>query len=258
MRDKLKESLEKVRAEEALKESTKAFLSQKTHQYTAVKRERHVYRLCTAVCMCLLLIGIGGGWVYYTPTAEISIDINPSIALKINRFNKVIAVSSYNEDGKELADALDVKHMSYDEALNQILEGEKIALLLSNDEIMEITVTAEGEEQSAAIFSQVESCTAQYRNMHCYAMSSSEAEEAHEAGLSCGKYKAFLELQQLDPSITAADVQNMTMREIRDWIYALSVDSDSENEEQTDQEESSQACGQGEGGHRHQYGRKQK
>lgn len=43
--------------------------------------------------------------------------------------------------------------------------------------------------------------------------------------LSCGKYRAFLELQLLDPDITPEAVQNMTMREIRELINSLSVNS---------------------------------
>ena len=47
-------------------------------------------------------------------------------------------------------------------------------------------------------------------------------EQAHEAGLSYGKYKAYLELQALDPTITVVEIQNMTMREIRDLLNAIS------------------------------------
>ena len=38
---------------------------------------------------------------------------------------------------------------------------------------------------------------------------------AQEAGLPYGKYRAFLELQALDPSLTPEDVAGMTMQEIR-------------------------------------------
>ena len=37
-------------------------------------------------------------------------------------------------------------------------------------------------------------------------------------GFSCGKYKALLELQQLNPDINPEAVQEMTMREIRELI----------------------------------------
>lgn len=52
---------------------------------------------------------------------------------------------------------------------------------------------------------------------------------AHEAGLSCGKYRAFLELQLLDPDITPEAVQGMTMREIRELIESLRTDGEDGN-----------------------------
>ena len=35
-----------------------------------------------------------GHWLYFEPTAEISIDINPSLELELNRFNHVLSVES--------------------------------------------------------------------------------------------------------------------------------------------------------------------
>lgn len=52
-------------------------------------------------------------------------------------------------------------------------------------------------------------------------------EAAHEAGLSYGKYMAYLELQALDPDVTPQEVQGMNMREIRNRIEALTEDSGS-------------------------------
>ena len=72
-------------------------------------------------------------------------------------------------------------------------------------------------------------CTAQNKNTYCGFIRSEEAEAAHEIGLSCGKYKAFLELQRLDPTITPDVISNMTMREIRDEIAKRSGNPDSGN-----------------------------
>lgn len=39
--------------------------------------------------------------------------------------------------------------------------------------------------------------------------------------LSCGKYRAFPELRELDPDIAPEDIQEMSMRELRGLIAAL-------------------------------------
>lgn len=213
-----------VQAERELKERTLAFLAEKTGGYTKIKAGGHACRLCAAACACLLLMILGGRWLYFAPTAEISIDINPSIEMDINRFDRVISVSDFNEDGRQLSHTLDVKYKSYTDAVEQILRNDAIAALLSENEVMTITVVGPDGRQAAEILSEIEACTAAQRNTYCYFALSDEVSAAHEAGLSCGKYRAFLELQTLDPKITPEAVRGMTMREIRELMDSLSAD----------------------------------
>lgn len=220
MNDKIKEAFDQVRAEDALKDNTKAYIFKKTHGY---QRARAVnYKHLAAALACIVLLLVGGQRLYFAPTVEISIDINPSIELGINRFNRIISLKSYNDDGERLIDSLDIKFMDYTEAVNQIIESEDVASLLSNDEVLTIAVIGSDNAQSKEILSNIQACTSGKNNTYCYYAHSEEVEAAHEAGLSYGKYRAYLELQKLDPSVTVDDIQTMTMREIRDRIDELS------------------------------------
>lgn len=224
MNNTLKDTFDQIHAEDELKNRTREYLFRKTNGYTGVKKKGYRYWIPAAACFIFLLWG--GHWLYFTPTAEISIDINPSLELEINRFDRVIGVESYNDDGQELADSLDIRHLNYTEAVEQIMENDMVAALLSDDEVMVIGVIGSNEEQSARILAEVQTCTEEETNTYCYSAHSDEAEEAHEMGLSCGKYRAFLELQKLDPTITVEEVQDMTMREIYDRMEALSGNID--------------------------------
>lgn len=234
MNGKIKEAFNQVQAEEALKSRTKAFLAQKTRGYT--KPTKRPSRIYAVACVCSLLFLIGGHWLYFTPTSEISIEINPSFELSINRFDRVFSVNSLNADGQEITNALDLKFKNYADAIDQILENQDIVTLLSNGEIMTITVMGPNETQSAKIFSQIEACTAGHRNTYCHFSSSEEAAGANITGLSHGKYRAFLEIQSLDPSITPEEIQGMTMREIRDLMNELSAGNESETSSARDKE----------------------
>lgn len=233
---KLKEVFQQIQAEDELKNNTKVFLQQKTQGYTKMRTTTRQYFVYAAACVCFLFMLFGGRWLYFTPVAQISIDINPSIELSINRFDQVISVNSFNKDGQELVKSLNLKIKNYTDAINQIMNDEKIMQLLSNNEIMTITVTGADGKQSSRILSNVETCTAKRRNTYCYLASSEEVSEAHEMGLSCGKYKAFLEIQELDASITPDEIQNMTMREIRELIYKLSKDNKNDASSENNQE----------------------
>ncbi len=220
MNDTIKEAFEQIQADDKLKNDTKNFIFQKTKGYQRSKVVN--YRRLVPAFACTVLLIIGGHWLYFTPTVEISIDINPSIELDINRFNRVISFEGYNDDGQKLTASLDIRFMDYLEAVTQIIEQEDVISLLSNDEVMTIAVIGTDSTQSQEVLSNIQSCTAGKQNTYCYYAYSEEVEQAHEAGLSYGKYKAYLELQALDPTITVDEIQNMTMREIRDLLNALS------------------------------------
>lgn len=221
MKDKLKKTFDSIHAEEELKAGTLEFISRKTRGYR--KRKTVPYRRLVPALACLLMLflGFGGYHVYFTPTSIISIDTNPSLELGINALDRVVSVEGYNEDGEELAASLNVNHMNYTEAVEEILSNDIIAEYLSQDQILSIAVAGSDEGKTEKILSQVRACTEGEKNTHCYEASHEEIASAHEAGLSCGKYRAYLELKQYDPDITTEEVQGMTMKEIRDRIASL-------------------------------------
>ena len=205
MNNKIKDAFEQIQAESILKDKTTDFIFHKTNGYKRAKIVNYRHIVYAFVCMALLLIG--GYWLYFTPTVKISIDINPSVELGVNRFNRIISFESYNDDGQELINSLDIKFTNYSEAVNRIIESENVISLLSNNEIMTIAVIGSDSTQSEEILSNLKTCTAEINNTYCYYAHSKEVEMAHEIGISYGKYKAFLELQALDPDITVDEIK---------------------------------------------------
>lgn len=228
MNDKIKAAFDTVRAGDELKSRTKAFIEKKTQGYT-VRKALNYRRIIPSAAVCLALVLFAGTGLYFTPTAHINIDINPSLELGINSLDKVISVNALNDDGKQLAETLDIKFTDYDEALRKILDNESVEAMLYENEVMAITVIETNSDQSERILSNVRTCANGYNNVYFNSANSEEAAEAHALGLSCGKYRAFLELSALDPDITPEEIQEMTMREIRDLTAALQ--SKNENNE---------------------------
>lgn len=238
MRERLREALDQVQASQELKERTLAYLERETHGY----RRRAAGAAAWAVAAaCCLVLAVTGGVLYFTPTAAISVDVNPSLELEVNRFDRVISVKGYQEDGQALADAVDLSHLSYTEALERLMESETITDCLANGELLSITVVGDGSQRTA-ILAQAERWASGSENVSCCAGDPEAVDQAHAAGLSFGKYQAFLELQALDPSVTEEAAAGMTMREIRDRIDALTGDSAGE------QWTSGSSCGSGTGG----------
>lgn len=212
----LRKSLDEIRAEDKLKARTKEYLSQQIYHKT--RRSRPALRAAAAAACLLAMVSAGGIRVYLTPTAYISIDINPSLEFGVNRFDRVVSVESFNDDGQDLAEHLDIRYMDYNDALEQLLSEQTVQTYLADGAFMSVTVACSNDEKSSQILENVESCTAGHSNISCHSANMEEMHDAHEAGLSVGKYRAYLELKELDPSVTIDDIRDLPMREIRTLI----------------------------------------
>lgn len=222
MNNRIKEAFDHIHADSDLKANTADFVCSKTNQYQ--KSHFFSYKRFAAVVVCLLLVLVGqkGYSVYFTPVSTISIDVNPSIEFSVNQFDKVIDVASYNEDGEILVSSMNVRFLDYKKALNLLLQNENMASYLTQDQTVIITVFGASDQKNDEMLASLAAYTASYENVHCSSGHSEEVTEAHSFGLSCGKYRAFLELQALDPSITVEDIRELSMRQIQDMIIERS------------------------------------
>lgn len=209
------EAFDSVHAERVLKEKTGRYLVEKS---TA----RHIRAVrCAAAVLVLLFVltGAGGYAFYMTPVAAISIDINPSMEWEINRLDRVVSVICYNEAAENAAAKLHLKHRKYDEAIDELLSSAEMSGYLSEDSTVNFSVASEDADRSARMQDRAEECAGHYcENVSCHAGSTQDRQEANEAGVSLGKYQAFLILQESDPAITLEEVSKMHMCEIRHLI----------------------------------------
>ena len=226
MSDKLKETFDCIHAEEELKEKTKQFLAAQREKQP---EQRRIYKvpfykqlIPAAAFLFIACVGLGGYHMYFTEVARISMDINPSLELGINCFDRVVSVEGYNEDGENLAKESDVRFMEYTDAVNEIVNGECVQTLLETDNELSISVIGEGEKESEEMLRNVEKCAQQHENINCHRGSHEDVEHAHKAGMSFGKYRAYQELKRLDPDITEEEIESMTMQEIQNRIRELS------------------------------------
>lgn len=213
MRERVRDAFDQITADEALKEQTRAFLAQKRRK--AAPTRRPVRRMAAVlVCLMCLLVGVSG-WAYLTPTSAISIESSAALELEVNRFDRVVSVRGTDDAGCALAQTLDLQHMPYLQAMQIVLDQQT-----DDGEPVSIGVTGSNDSQCQAILQQAQTCTA--GQAECYAADPETLEQAREAGLPLGKYRMLLTLQQLDPDLTAEDVQGMRMSELRSLQAELS------------------------------------
>ncbi len=105
-------------------------------------RKRSYMRIAAGLLMAVM-IGGTGSWAYYTPYGYVNVDINPSIEMTYNRFERVIDVKSINDDGSHLvSETHDIKNKKVSDAIEAIVErSEESGYLQDDDKYVLVTVT---------------------------------------------------------------------------------------------------------------------
>lgn len=122
MKNDIRRSFEKIKAEEGLKQSTRESVLNKLNEKPKPRRNFQRFSLAVAAAAFIFFIGAGSFQMYFSESSYIDMDVNPSIELSVNRFDRVIRMSAYNKDGKEVLSELNLKHKSYKDAVALILK----------------------------------------------------------------------------------------------------------------------------------------
>ena len=151
--------------------------------------------------------------------AYVSIDVNPSLELELNRLDRVISGRAYNEDGERVMESVSVRGMRYEDAIEQIMGSDGMQPYLTQDGALTFTVATDSlpkEERLLEDISRSSGCV-EHGGVSVRA-DMSLVGEAHENGLSLGKYLAYQILLRYEPDLTAQDCHDMSMSQIHGRI----------------------------------------
>lgn len=96
-------------------------------------------RLCAmAASLLVMCAGIGS---YFVPAGYVSVDINPSLMMTLNPYNRVIDIQTFNDDARILLNRTDIKGKGAEESIEMLIRAsEEIGYINDNnrDVILEI------------------------------------------------------------------------------------------------------------------------
>lgn len=83
---------------------------------------RYIPRVAAAIVVCVLLAG--GITIYAVPYSTVSIDVNPSFAVSLNVYDRILSVNAYSEDDREAAERLQeqIKGKTLSEGVEAVLD----------------------------------------------------------------------------------------------------------------------------------------
>lgn len=227
MHEQFKAAFDGIEATERLKRQTKAHVRRKTFDYgRQIQRVRARHRRLAAslASLVLLLTGLGA---WFTPTTSIGVDINPSLELQVNIFDRVISLKGRNLDGEAVAGELDLTGKPYDEAMQRLLLSHGLEPYLEKGSTITITLTGNGDH-AVQMLSKVVCrayAVAEEENVVYRQVSWDTVKAAEDAGLCIPRYLAWQELLKTDPAVTVEDIKNIPMEEIRRLIYVDTLEN---------------------------------
>lgn len=223
MKNDISRSFEKIKAEEELKEKTKEAVLKRLNERPRQKRGVYRFSAALAAAAFLLFFGVGSYQLYFSESSYIDLDVNPSIELSVNRFERVIKASAYNQDGKEVLSGLNLKHKSYKDAVSILLKKIKKNGYLKKNGMISVTVQGKRAVKSAEIKelqTEINQCVSGHEKEHkieVYAVSKAVKRKSHHWNVSPAKYLAIKELQRVDQTATVETCRDHSISEIKDY-----------------------------------------
>ena len=192
----------------------------------------------TLVVACLAVMLLGGGGVFYqranAVASVVSLDVNPSIELKVNRSEKVLVCTPLNEDAKailaDMGNGADLKGAKLDVAVNAIvgslvrngyLDSISSAIMISVEDKdtaraeklqRELTSTVDGvlqtSEAKAAVLTQT------------LTQDAGREQQARENSISTGKAALVNCVLAINPSLRFDALAKLSVEELKDLAEA--------------------------------------
>ncbi len=192
----------------------------------------------TIVAACLAVILLGGGGAFYqranAVASVVSLDVNPSIELKVNRSEKVLFCTPLNDDAREILAGMDggadLKGAKLDVAVNAIvgslvrsgyLDSISSAIMISVEDKnttraeklqRELTSAVDGVLQTSAAKASVLTQT--------LTQDAAREQQARENNISTGKAALVNRVLALNPSLSFDALVALSVEELKDLAEA--------------------------------------
>ena len=190
------------------------------------------------IAACLAVMLLGGGGVFYqranAVASVVSLDVNPSIELKVNRSEKVLVCTPLNEDAKailaDMGNGADLKGAKLDVAVNAIvgslvrngyLDSISSAIMISVEDKdtaraeklqRELTSTVDGvlqtSEAKAAVLTQT------------LTQDAGREQQARENSISTGKAALVNRVLALNSALKFDELAKLSVEELKDLAEA--------------------------------------
>lgn len=191
------------------------------------KKPIHQKGYAIAACLAFFfLLTFTGYRQYYNPQSVVSLDVNPSIELEINRFNRIVSVHAYNKEGEKILEHNPVVNWKLDAALEQLFTG-GLSFYLKDSPYVAFSIQSGNTEAEKKLKQEIVAAAelilktdANTGNVQVeyYEVDEETLEYAHSHHITAGKYKILQELQEVYPEMELEEYSHCSVGELKEQI----------------------------------------
>ena len=192
----------------------------------------------TLVAACLAVILLGGGGVLYqqanAAASVVSLDVNPSIELRVSRSEKVLACAPLNEDAKailaDMGGGADLKGAKLDVAVNAIvgslvrngyLSSISSAIMISVEDKNTARAEKLQRELTDAVDGVLQTSDAKASVLtQTLTQDAAREQQARENNISTGKAALVNRILAINPALTFDALAKLSVEELKDLTEA--------------------------------------
>lgn len=194
-----------------------------------------IYRYISIIAACIIIF-IGGTNVraYYAPYGYLNVDINPSIQLEFNKFERVLSVKALNEDGQKVLDKVpNYKNTKLEEVTQDIVEEAYDFQYINTSEENNVVLSlySPDNKKITKIQNKIDTAINNYlankkinANLLHEIATKENISKAKEQNVSVGKLIMFDKLKEVKPEITLTEANEMSMKDILKTINEAAKD----------------------------------
>ncbi len=198
-------------------------------------------KMVSAAAAVILVAGLSYGiYSYNTPYSYLNIDINPSVEIATNIYDRIISVKPLNEDGQKLLELGSYKNMKLEDGVDELLQDARDEGYFNDEQknAVMITVSGKDEDKVTEIEEQVkDTAEAKVKQASKDAQVVVEKvplvrhQEAQKLGISPGKMLLIERLKAVSPEIKPEDYVDKPVKEILSAINEKKKESKTINKE---------------------------
>lgn len=214
------QELDHIHASQATKEKTLHFvLKHKSHH-------RSLYLIPVMVCLLILLL-VPFHSKPSVPVAYVSLDINPSLELRLDQDNIVLEAMAYNKDAQKIMKTIQLQGQKLETAIINLLNDKQYKSYLQ-DGLLEVSVFADNQNISTNIEHTLNNLLQNHledNQYHCKQVNQETHHNASSHHMSAGRYQIIETIMSYTSQYSFDELKNMTIAQLYTILYTYNQEA---------------------------------